>query len=67
MLSYNQWRGWDKTYCLQFVRDKYKKIIFFVDKTEKGGNDYELYMSDEVESYSVTSPNDTIEYLDEFI
>ena len=34
--------GWDKTYCLQFVEDKYKRILFG-DKTDIGGNDYEIY------------------------
>ena len=26
-------KGWDKTYCLQFVRDKYDEILFYGDKT----------------------------------
>ena len=56
-------KGWDKTYCLQFVRDKYDKILFYGDKTAKGGNDYEIYNSDETESYTVTSPEHTIELL----
>ena len=32
-------KGWDKTYCLQFVENKYDKIYFFGDRTEKNGND----------------------------
>ena len=56
-------KGWDKTYCLQFVRDKYDKILFYGDKTAKGGNDYEIYNSNETESYTVTSPEHTIELL----
>ena len=35
--------GWDKTYCLNFVQDKYDKICFFGDKTMEGGNDYEIF------------------------
>ncbi len=31
--------GWDKTYCLRFLKD-YDKIIFFGDKTYEGGNDH---------------------------
>ena len=34
-------RGWDKTYCLRHI--KQKKIYFFGDMTEKGGNDYEIF------------------------
>ena len=31
--------GWDKTYCLQFVKEKYDRILFFGDRTMKGGNE----------------------------
>lgn len=34
--------GWDKTYCLKYLKD-YDEIYFFGDKTEKGGNDHEIY------------------------
>lgn len=53
-------KGWDKTYCLPFLENKYKQIIFFGDKTEKGGNDYEIYNDSRVKSYNVTSYFDTI-------
>ena len=33
--------GWDKTYCLRYLKE-YDEIYFFGDKTWKGGNDYEL-------------------------
>jgi phosphomannomutase len=52
--------GWDKTYCLQFVREKYERIFFFGDKTDPGGNDYEIYEHEATEGFSVTSPDDTI-------
>lgn len=55
--------GWDKTYCLQFVEDKYDRILFFGDKTDIGGNDYEIYTSEKTESYKVLNPEDTIEKL----
>jgi phosphomannomutase len=58
-------RGWDKTYCLQFVKHKYSKIYFFGDKTYEGGNDYEIYNSKLTVGYSVTSPDDTINHLKE--
>ena len=53
-------QGWDKTYCLQFVKDKYKKIYFFGDKTMEGGNDYEIYNHKLTEGFTVKSPEDTI-------
>lgn len=34
--------GWDKTYCLRFLKE-YDEIYFFGDKTYEGGNDYEIY------------------------
>ena len=55
--------GWDKTYCLQFVEDKYDRILFFGDKTDIGGNDYEIYTSEKTESYKVINPEDTIKKL----
>ncbi len=55
--------GWDKTYCLQFVEDKYDRILFFGDKTDFGGNDYEIYKSEKTESYKVVNPEDTIQKL----
>lgn len=57
-------RGWDKTYCLQFVQYKYDKIYFFGDKTKKGGNDYEIYNDSRVSGYNVETYKDTINYLD---
>jgi phosphomannomutase len=57
--------GWDKTYCLQFVEDKYDNIYFFGDKTHIGGNDHEIFNHSRIKGYSVTSPEDTINYLHE--
>jgi phosphomannomutase len=58
-------KGWDKTYCLQFVEDKYEIIYFFGDKTNIGGNDYEIYNDSRVKGYSVKSYEDTIKFLNE--
>ena len=56
--------SWDKTYCLRHVENEhFKEIYFFGDKTEKGGNDYEIYSDSRVKGYAVKSPLDTIEYL----
>ena len=56
-------RGWDKTYCLQFVDTKYDTIYFFGDKTSIGGNDYEIYNHPRVNGNNVKSYKDTIELL----
>ncbi|EFJ38466.1 hypothetical protein SELMODRAFT_163852 [Selaginella moellendorffii] len=53
-------RGWDKTYCLQFL-DDFKEIHFFGDKTFKGGNDHEIFESERTIGHTVTSPGDTRE------
>jgi phosphomannomutase len=58
-------KGWDKTYCLQFVEDKYESIYFFGDKTDTGGNDYEIYTDSRVKGFSVKSYEDTINYVNE--
>lgn len=52
-------RGWDKTYCLQFV-DHIKNIHFFGDKTYKGGNDFEIYASQRTIGHSVKNPDETM-------
>lgn len=57
--------GWDKTYCLQFIKNKYNRILFFGDKTSKGGNDYEIFNNQLTEAYRVESPEDTIKVLNE--
>ena len=56
-------KGWDKTYCLQFVKDKYESIYFFGDKTYEGGNDYEIFNSELTNGYTVKNPEDTIKLL----
>lgn len=52
--------GWDKTYCLRHLeREGFDEIHFFGDKTEKGGNDYEIFNDKRVIGHKVTSPDDT--------
>ncbi|XP_065882651.1 phosphomannomutase 2-like [Dysidea avara] len=52
--------GWDKTFCLQFVeKEGYKEIHFFGDKTQQGGNDYEIFNDSRTIGHTVTSPDDT--------
>jgi phosphomannomutase len=60
-------KGWDKTYCLPFIQNKYKQIYFFGDKTEKGGNDYEIYNDARVKGFNVKKYTDTMELLNHFL
>ncbi len=57
-------KGWDKTYCLKYLRDdqnkyKFKEIYFFGDKTYKGGNDYEIFSHKDIKGNTVKNPNHT--------
>lgn len=58
-------KGWDKTYCLSFVEHEYQDIHFFGDKTDPGGNDYEIYHDSRVFGHQVSCPEDTIQILNE--
>ena len=54
--------GWDKTYCLNFIKaEDFDEIHFFGDKTFKGGNDYEIFTHGRTIGHTVTSPEDTKE------
>ena len=66
--------GWDKTYCLRHLESEakrpeggieYKTVHFFGDKTEKGGNDYEIFTDSRTVGHSVKNPEDTIRQLRE--
>lgn len=59
-------KGWDKTYCLQFLEDKYEEIYFYGDKTDIGENDYELYNDSRVNGFNVNRYTDTIKLLKNF-
>ncbi len=39
---------------------KYTTIHFFGDKTDKGGNDYEIYTDTRTIGHSVRNPDDTL-------
>ena len=56
-------KGWNKTFCLQFVKHEYNEIYFLGDKTTKGGNDYEIFNHETTTSYAVNSPDYTIKLL----
>lgn len=50
-------KGWDKTYCLNYVAEgEYDEIHFFGDKTMEGGNDYEIYTHPRVCGHHTTGP-----------
>lgn len=61
--------GWDKTYCLRHVTKgtNFKEIHFFGDKTDPGGNDYEIYEDSRTIGHKVTSPEDTKRQLIELL
>ena len=60
-------KGWDKIYCLRFVENDFDKIYFYGDRTMEGGNDYEIFMDNRTESFTVTGPEDTLNKINEFI
>ena len=62
-------KGWDKTYCLQFIKEKgYDNIIFFGDNTYPGGADYDLAINEGVtRGVGVKNPNDTIQKIDDIL
>ena len=54
--------GWDKTYCLRYLKvEDFDEVHFFGDKTFEGGNDYEIFTSERTIGHTVTSPEDTKE------
>ena len=71
MISFDTYpKGWDKTYCLNYLSDIHiiSDIYFFGDKTEYGGNDYEIYNHSRVNGHSVKTYKDTQQLLiDNFI
>ena len=55
-------QGWDKTYCLQFINfEEYYEVHFFGDKTQEGGNDFEIFTHSKIIGHSVLSPAHTEE------
>jgi phosphomannomutase len=60
-------KGWDKTYCLQFVENDYDEIHFFGDKTHEGGNDFEIYSHPRTIGHEVKTYKDTIAILQELL
>jgi phosphomannomutase len=54
-------KGWDKTYCLNYIEEgAFDEIHFFGDKTFEGGNDFEIFTHPRVKGHTTTSPEDTM-------
>lgn len=54
--------GWDKTYCLKYIKsEEFDEVHFFGDKTFEGGNDFEIFSHERTVGHTVTSPEDTKE------
>ncbi|XP_023013965.2 phosphomannomutase [Leptinotarsa decemlineata] len=52
--------GWDKTFCLRHLENEgFDEIHFFGDKTDQGGNDYEIFNDKRVIGHKVVDPSDT--------
>ena len=59
MISFDVYpKGWDKTFCLKYLKE-FKNINFYGDKTNPGGNDYQIYIDKRVVGYSVKSWENT--------
>jgi phosphomannomutase len=58
-------KGWDKSFCLQYVENEYDEIHFYGDKCYKGGNDHEIYEDPRTIGHEVANPQDTIKSLKE--
>ena len=58
-------KGWDKSFCLQYIEKDYDEIHFFGDKCQLGGNDHEIYADERTVGHEVASPDDTIRILKE--
>lgn len=52
--------GWDKTYCLRHLESEgFEQVHFFGDKTDLGGNDYEIFHDTRTIGHKVMNPDDT--------
>jgi len=58
-------KGWDKSFCLQYVEKDFDEIHFFGDKCQPGGNDHEIYVDPRTVGHEVANPDDTIRILTE--
>ena len=47
-------KGWDKTFCLQYL-DHFKTVHFFGDRIQEGGNDYPLFHHPRTVGHGITT------------
>jgi len=59
-------KGWDKTFCLNHLKD-FEEVVFFGDMTMKGGNDHEISVNERTTSVTVNGPEDTIVKIREMV
>ena len=56
--------GWDKRFCLKHIENEgFKEIHFFGDRTDEGGNDYQIFADPRTKGHTVTCPKDTMDQL----
>ncbi|VDN57443.1 unnamed protein product [Dracunculus medinensis] len=58
--------GWDKTFCLQYLKD-FETIHFFGDKTAPGGNDHEIFNDERTIGHTVKNPEDLKKQVEELL
>ncbi|PPQ78693.1 hypothetical protein CVT25_010714 [Psilocybe cyanescens] len=57
-------RGWDKTYALRHLDiSDFDEIHYLGDKTELGGNDYEIFHHPAIRGQQVKGPDDTNQFI----
>lgn len=60
-------KNWNKTFCLSFLKKEgfsnFDQIYFFGDKTNKGGNDYEIFIHPFIKGFTVDGPKKTMEMI----
>ncbi|KAJ7634688.1 eukaryotic phosphomannomutase [Roridomyces roridus] len=59
-------RGWDKTYSLRYLTD-FERIVYFGDKFQPGGNDYEMFHCERVEAVEVDGPERTAMFVQDLL
>lgn len=54
---------WDKRICLKHLEGMFSEILFFGDKTDEGGNDFEIYHDNRVKGHTVKGPDELLHLL----
>jgi len=60
-------KKWDKSYILNMLDlSEYKQVQFFGDRCTPDGNDYPLYSHKDIIGHFVSSPDDTLEIIEQY-